>query len=204
MKSTKQLRWIAGTALVIFILLGSRVAPAQDASTKVDTNVVSTTDHKIAPLEIITVEVFGEKDLSKEFRVSASGKISFPMLGEIEVAGKTAAQVENKIKELLSKDLLVDPQVTVAVKEYRMRNVIVMGEVNRPGAVQLQGEQKWTILDAIGEAGGLTRAAKNAIEFTRQGHTKRLNLEELKKENDPNKIIYLEPGDMIYVPQTFW
>src|SRR6266496_1892689 len=87
-------------------------------------------DHKIAPLDIITIDVVGEKDLSKELRVSTSGTITFPFLGSIEVKGKTPAEVENLIKEKLGKDYLVDPQVIITVKEYRSRTVSVIGQVN--------------------------------------------------------------------------
>ena len=82
-------------------------------------------DHKIAPLDIIMVDVVGEKDLSKELRVSTSGTITFPFLGSIEVKGKTPAEVETLIKEKLGKDYLVDPQVIITVKEYRSRTVLV-------------------------------------------------------------------------------
>jgi polysaccharide biosynthesis/export protein len=162
-------------------------------------------DHRIAPLEIIIVDVFGETNLSKEIRVQASGKMSFPLLGDVDVAGKTTREVEILLKELLGRDYLVAPQVMVAVKEYRQRSVNVIGEVMKPGAIPLPGEQKWSILDVIGQAGGLTKGArKTRIEFTRQGRTQIFSLNDLKKTSDPSKVIYLEPGDTIIVPQTVW
>src|SRR5213594_3349401 len=78
-------------------------------------------DRKIAPLDIIIVDVVGEKDLSKELRVSSSGTVTFPYLGNLEVKGKTPTEVETLLKDLLGKDYLVDPQVIVTVKEYRSR-----------------------------------------------------------------------------------
>jgi polysaccharide export outer membrane protein len=164
-------------------------------------------DHKIAPLEIIIVDVFGEKDFeSNEDRVQASGGITFPFLNEIEVAGKTPLEVGKIIREqLISKNYLADPQVTVRVKEYRLRTVNVSGEVNKPGAITLPGEFKWTILDAISQAGGLSRgAAKTKIDFTRKGVTTRWSIDKLNKMADPKKIIYLEPGDTILVNQSVW
>src|SRR6058998_3688954 len=70
-------------------------------------------DHKIAPLDIIMIDVVGERDLSKELRVSSSGTITFPFLGNLEVKGKTPTEVETLLKDLLGKDYLVDPQVIV-------------------------------------------------------------------------------------------
>src|SRR5205809_412511 len=106
-------------------------------------------DHKIAPLDILNIDVVGEKELAKELRVSSSGTITFPFLGSIEVKGKSPAQVETLLKENLGKDYLVDPQVIVTVKEYRTRTVTVLGQVNKPGPILLPAEQKLDILEAI-------------------------------------------------------
>jgi len=162
-------------------------------------------DHKIAPLDIITIDVVGEKDLSKELRVSTSGTITFPFLGSIEVKGKTPAEVENLIKEKLGKDYLVDPQVIITVKEYRSRTVLVIGQVNKPGLIALPAEQKLGILEAIGQAGDLAKSAnKNRIEVSRKGKTQKFTLDDLKKDTNPEKKFWLEPGDVIYVHESFF
>jgi len=162
-------------------------------------------DHKIAPLDIINIDVVGEKDLTKELRVSSSGTITFPFLGSIEVKGKTPAEVEDLLKEKLGKDYLVDPQVIVTVKEYRSRTVSVIGQVNKPGVIALPGEQKIGILEAIASAGDLTRSAnKNRIEVSRKGKTYKFTLDDLKKESNPQKKFWLEPGDVIYIHESFF
>ena len=162
-------------------------------------------DHKIAPLDIIMIDVVGEKDLSKELRVSSSGTITFPFLGSIEVKGKTPAEVETLLKEKLGKDYLVDPQVIITVKEYRSRTVSVIGQVNKPGIIALPAEQKMGILEAIAQAGDLTKAAKKSgIEVSRKGKTHKFTLEELKKESNPEKKFWLEPGDIISVRESIF
>jgi len=162
-------------------------------------------DHKIAPLDIINIDVVGEKDLTKELRVSSSGTITFPFLGSIEVKGKTPAEVEDLLKEKLGKDYLVDPQVIVTVKEYRSRTVSVIGQVNKPGVIALPGEQKIGILEAIASAGDLTRSAnKKRIEVSRKGKTYKFTLDDLKKESNPEKKFWLEPGDVIYIHESFF
>ena len=169
------------------------------------TNEAAEGDHKIAPLDIIMVDVVGEKDLSKELRVSTSGTITFPFLGSIEVKGKTPAEVENLIKEKLGKDYLVDPQVIITVKEYRSRTVLVIGQVNKPGLIALPAEQKLGILEAIGQAGDLAKSAnKNRIEVSRKGKTQKFTLDDLKKDTNPEKKFWLEPGDVIYVHESFF
>src|SRR5687768_4998182 len=131
-------------------------------------------DYRIAPNDIIVIDVFGEKDLSKEFRVSGTGTINYYFLGEVPVAGKTTSEVRETLIEQLNRDYLVDPQVTVDVKEYRVREVFVNGQVNKPGAIPLTGEQELNILGALSRAGGFTpRASENKIKFTRPGHRER-------------------------------
>jgi polysaccharide biosynthesis/export protein VpsN len=162
-------------------------------------------DHKIAPLDIIMIDVVGEKDLSKELRVSSSGTITFPFLGSIEVKSKTPAEVEKLLKEKLGKDYLVDPQVIITVKEYRSRTVSVIGQVNKPGVIALPAEQKLGILEAIAQAGDLTKSAnKNRIEVSRKGKTQKYTLDDLKKDTTPEKKFWLEPGDVIYVHESFF
>lgn len=167
-----------------------------------DTNVVK---YLVAPQDILVIDVFGERELSREFKVEANGHITYPLLGAVKVEGITTSEVEETIKQRLGQDYLVDPQVTVTVKEYRRRVITVMGEVMKPGAFDLPGEQKWTILDAIGQAGGPTKGAnKNKIQFTRRGRTQEFRIDDLKKVEDPEKTIWLEPGDSINIPQTVW
>ena len=97
MKTHLLKHWGLGLFAAIFSLL-CLPGGAQEST---PTWALEESDHKIAPLEIIRIDVFGEESLSKEFRVQASGKITFPLLLEVEVAGKTTTEVENELKELL-------------------------------------------------------------------------------------------------------
>ena len=156
-------------------------------------------DYKIAPSDTIIIDVFGEKDLSREFKVSATGTINYYFLGELNVAGKTASEVREELTVALNADYLVEPQVTVEVKDYRVREVFVNGQVNKPGAILVTGEQELTVLGAISRAGGFTsRANENKIKFTRPGsREKTFSWKELK--DDPQNNVVLQPGDIIEV-----
>jgi len=113
--------------------------------------------------------------------------------------------VENLIKEKLGKDYLVNPQVIITVKEYRSRTVSVIGQVNKPGVIALPAEQKLGILEAIAQAGDLAKSAnKNRIEVSRNGKTQKFTLDDLKKDTSPEKKFWLEPGDVIYVHESFF
>jgi polysaccharide biosynthesis/export protein VpsN len=181
----KQNLSIAGLALL------SLLAPLSEAQVR--------SDYKIAPEDIIVIDVFGEKDLSREFRVSKTGTINYFFLGQVPVAGKTTAEVQSELVALLDADYLVEPQVAVDVKDYHIREVSVTGQVNKPGAVLLNGDQELQILGAIARAGGLTsRASESKIRFTRPGSPEKVfNLDQLK--NNPKMNLVLQPGDIIEV-----
>ncbi len=158
------------------------------------------TDYKISAQDIIVIDVLGEKDLTKECRVTATGTINYYLIGTVEVGGKTAEEVKDIITERLDKDFLVNPQVTVELKHYRVREVFVNGAVYRPGAIALTGEQDLTILGAIFRAGGMTpRANQDKIKFTRPGKFERAyTLDMLKKLGDADAL-KIAPGDIIEV-----
>ena len=161
-------------------------------------------DRKIAPGDTIIIEVFGEKDLTVERRVQKSGTILFPLLQMISVSNKTPGEVALELQEALNRDYLVNPQVSVTVREYAARMVTISGGVLRAGAFVLPGEIKWRILDVIGQAGGISpRGNEDKIEFTRGGKTQIFKLKDLKKE-DPEKAIVIEAGDGINVVERFF
>ncbi len=161
------------------------------------------TDRKISALDILIVEVFGEKDLSVERRVQAGGTITYPLLGSVEVAGRTPGEVESILTEKLKADYLVDPAVTVMVKEYRTRTVSVMGRVQRSGAIELPAEYRIDLLEAIARAGGLDNLAnRNKIQLNRGGKITFYKFDDLVKINDTKKKVWVEQGDVIYVHEA--
>jgi polysaccharide biosynthesis/export protein VpsN len=183
--------------LVLVLLLSA--GASGHAQVKSDFN----SDYKIAPNDTVIIDVFGEKDFSREFRVTRSGTINYPFVGELTVAGKTTSQVREELTDKLNKDYLVDPQVTVDVKDYRVREVFVNGAVNKPGSIILTGEQDLDILGAIFRAGGLTvRANESRIKFTRPGVIEKVfSLDDLKK---PKNNQLLQPGDIIEIAEKLF
>lgn len=158
-------------------------------------------DYKVSPQDTLVIAVVGEKDLTQDCRVNTSGTISFAWLSNVDVAGKTAAEIEQHLRKLLDKDYLVDPTVLVQVKEYRSREVTVMGQVNKPGAVTIPAEQPLTVVEAIARAGSIAKGGDpNKIWFTRRGKEKvKLSLDQLSKVTDPARQLYVQPGDVIDV-----
>lgn len=161
-------------------------------------------DYRIAPSDVLTVTLLGEKDWDKiEQRVTSSGTISLPFVKEVSVKGLTTAEVVHLLQDLLKKDYFVDPQVVASVKEYSRRTVTVIGQVTKQGVIPFPNEQAMNILEAIGAAEGFTKAAKTSrISVTRHGQTLSFNLDDWQKKPDRQKPMMLEPGDVVFVPES--
>ena len=102
--------------------------------------------------------MLGEKDLPKEYRVQPDGTIDFPYVDRLTVAGLEPQQIEDLIKQQLEgKKILVNPQVTLVVKQYYSKRVSVVGAVQKPGSLPWTEGMK--LVDAISQSGGLTSLA---------------------------------------------
>ena len=113
-------------------------------------------DFKLGPSDLIEISVFGVEDFSRTLRLNSTGTIRMPFLGEIKLAGLTPAEAEQKLADLLQPDYVVDPQVSVIVKEPRSRMFSIMGAVMKPGQYQML--EQITLMTAIAGAGGLNLA----------------------------------------------
>lgn len=114
--------------------------------------------YTIGPLDTIAITVFQEPDLTvRDMQVDAGGKIVMPLVGSIHAAGYTATELADNIAKALSKQMLVNPQVSVVVQNAISQKVTVEGSVTEPGIYQLQGPT--TLLDALAMAKGTTRVA---------------------------------------------
>jgi polysaccharide export outer membrane protein len=126
-------------------------------------------DYQVGPGDVLEVLVYGNEDLSRIPTVQTNGAIVMPLLGDVQVAGLTIAEVQRKITTLLAKDYLVNPQVEVKVKEYQSQFVSVVGEVNAPGRQPLRGRTR--LIDALIEAKGFTPRASGEVMITRSDGT---------------------------------
>jgi len=122
-------------------------------------------DYRVGAGDVLSITVFGHPDLSQSPAIQPSGTIVMPLLREVPVAGLTVAEIQRKLRNLLERDYLVDPQVHVEVKEYQSQYVIILGEVNSPGRKPLRGETR--LIDALVDAGGFKPTASAEVTITR-------------------------------------
>ena len=158
----------------------------------------------LGPEDVFEVKVFEQESLCGDHRVSSSGTIIFPLVGEINVMHKTANEVAVMISESLAK-YIKNPYVSVYIKEFKSKKIFVFGQVQKPGTYRF--EDKMSIIQAITVAGGFTeRAAGNKTSVTRNVGGKELKLmvsvEEIAEGKTKN--FFLVPGDIIFVPQAYF
>ena len=114
----------------------------------------SARDYRLGAGDLLEIKVFGVDALCQTVRVSSEGTVSLPLLGQVEAAGFTRQELEERVASRLSEQRLVrDPQVTVFITEYRSQPVYVLGAVNKPGQYMISGQLR--LIDAITIAGGL-------------------------------------------------
>lgn len=162
-----------------------------------------TTEYKIGPKDLLEISVFGLNELNKTVRVSEEGKISLPLLGEVEVEGLSKTEIERKISQLLEEKYLQNPQVTIFIREYLSKKVSLLGAIRKPGSYELLGRQ--TLLQIISQAGGLTPDAANEIIVIRQlqdgsSISLKISIEDLILKGDAKLNIPLLPDDIINIP----
>ncbi len=165
--------------------------------------------YKLQPGDVLLIKVHDQPDLTTKTRVSSEGFITFPLIGKIKVAGLTEQQLEYKLKTLLEKDYLVSAQVIVFIEEYHPRQVSVLGEVKNPGKYDMPEERELTLLEAIALAGGFTKDAnidKTQIIRTKDGYKQIIyvKVSDITKKKAKELDMPLEPGDIIYVPESFF
>lgn len=159
-------------------------------------------DYQIGPEDILDISVWREKDLQREVLVRPDGWLTFPLVGNVEAAGKTAQQLENEIRQRLRK-FISDPVVTVTVKKIQGLKVFVMGRVGKPGEYMVG--RYVDVLQALTLAGGLTPFAKeDKIKVLRKQGGKEIvipfDYSEVKKGQRLEQNITLRSGDVIVVP----
>lgn len=165
-------------------------------------------DYTLAAQDQVSVTVLGHKDLTRIVRVSESGSITLPLLGEVQVAGLSAAALERRIETgLRSGGYLVSPRVTVAVVEFQGRRFAVLGAVNQPGAHALKANYT-TMRDALSEANGVKEGADRIAYVLRarprpgEPQPLTVDLDALLRQGHPGYNVVVEAGDSIYVPEA--
>jgi len=223
-----------GTAIFLFLALGL-VAKTQAQVNKVNDPALNaaqaeaqaapptTEDYVIGPDDLLNLYVLDVPELSRDYRVSAAGAITIPVLPTpLDAAGLTLSEFSKLLsQDLKAKGLVSDPHITVSVDQSRLHSVAIVGAVKQPQVYPLLS--RTTLLDILSQVGGLADDASNTVIVHRgdianrassQGtgttrgtqqqpaDTLTLDLRQLLESGDPSLNIYIYPGDRITVPRA--
>lgn len=205
-------RFLLWGTIFIFPLLGPQGLAAQttggtssgksDSSNRAAAPTTVDTDYKIGPQDVLQIDVWKEPEISRTIPVRPDGKISLPLLNDVQADGLTAMQLAGVIREGLTK-YLTSPQVTVTVTQINSRRVYLTGEVTRAGMIPLLPNM--TVLQALSTAGGFTQFARLKNIYVLRVENGRqvkypFNYKDVVKGKSPEENILLRPGDIIVVP----
>jgi polysaccharide biosynthesis/export protein len=192
---------IAVHSLVLLLLVWAAAANAQvpQASQGKDPA------YRIGPRDLLDIRVYEDEKLNGERRVSESGLINLPLLGDVPVAGKTTAEASQVLKRLLEDKYMQKASVDVQVLDFRSRPISVIGAVKQPGNLGFSG--RWTLLEALTAAGGVTENHGNVVHILRRADNGlsdqvTINLDDLLLRADPKANIPIFANDLINVPGT--
>jgi len=179
-------------ALAFALVLAAPAGAAEPAAPAADAA------YRVGVEDDLRIFVWGEPDLSGRFRVRPDGKITVPLVRDVEVADLSTEEIRAKITTALTQ-FIREPNVTVIVEAINSYRVYFLGEINRQGALQFYRPTR--IIQGIAAAGGLTEFAKKELTLIREenGAEKRFTIDYKRLINgDPGQEnIYLEPGDTL-------
>lgn len=165
--------------------------------------------YRVGPGDRLEITVYGHQDLTGIFTVLADGTVRYPLVGSIRLADLTPKEASEKLENTLGENYLVNPQVSLTVKEYLSKPVNVLGSVQKPGKYYLKAQT--TVTDILTEAGGLSQASGDTVVISRRIQDRRtgnsytknytLNLAELLKGQSPDLNVLLVEGDTVNVPE---
>jgi polysaccharide biosynthesis/export protein len=152
--------------------------------------------------DVLAINVWKEPDISRSIPVRSDGKISLPLVGEVQAAGLTPLKLEKDIANKL-KNFISEPEVTVMVQQVNSQKFNILGQVVRPGSYVIANSP--TVLDALALAGGFRDFAKQkSIYVLRQGASGEsripFNYKDVSQGKNMSQNIKLQPGDTIIVP----
>lgn len=164
-------------------------------------------DYVMCPGDVLQVVVYGHEDLStlaantqnSPYVVRPDGKVSFPLIGDVDVTGKTVTQFREELVSRFSQ-YLVTPSISVNVTKLGTTRVYVLGEIKRPGLYELEKSHK--VIDALAKAEGFTeKSGKKNVFLVRAGSTEveKLNINNFLTKGDQKGNVVLNEGDCLYL-----
>ena len=161
-------------------------------------------DYIIGSGDVLRITVYDNNDLETVTRVSETGVITLPLLGQVNVNDLSVTKASGKIAGLYSDGYIINPQVSIFVQEFRSKKAVVLGQVNRPGLIELSGPT--TFLELLSKAGGLAQDYGETATIKRTVDGKNtlieVNIKALTQGGDMSHNVAIREGDTIYISKA--
>jgi polysaccharide biosynthesis/export protein len=189
-------RHLATATMLFGLAMAASIASAQQ-----ETQAPAGDEYVLGVEDKLSISVWKELDLNKSVIIRPDGKISFPLVGDVQAAGRTPRQLTDDLTKVLSR-YIKEPVVTVTVEEINNFKVFVLGEVTTQGALNLH--RRTRLLEAIALAGGMSQFAdKSNVVLLRYEDGKesrtRIDYKKIVTGEKPELNVFLKPGDTIIV-----
>lgn len=156
--------------------------------------------YRLAVGDSVQLSVFNEPSLEAQRTITSSGEVSFYLIGNVRIAGKSLAEAEEMIRGLYDKDYLVNPKVTLTLAGFAAQFATVTGAVAKPGSVPIPVEGRFDLLDAIAAAGGATEKADlRMVTIRRKGAAEATRINVAALQSNPAQAPEIRPGDGISI-----
>jgi polysaccharide export outer membrane protein len=187
--------------LIVLVLMGL-AGPSEPATSRTPATPQEIPGYRIGPEDVLQVSVWNNEAMSRTAPVRPDGKISLPLLNDVQAAGLTPMELRQDLMRRLA-DYMAQPEVAVSVTDVRSFRVSVIGAVPKPDRYQLRSQT--TVMDVLAMAGGLTEyASRSRIVVIRaqDGRPRRIPFDyEKVRSGDPSQPNFdLAPGDIVMVP----
>ncbi len=185
---------------VLLVLTGPAGGPVRSVQAQQSNQMQGLAEYVLGLGDSVEVAVFGEPDVSRTVTIRPDGKVSLPLIGEVQAAGLTPTQLAERVTSAL-RAYIKNPVVSISVHTFQRAVVYLVGQVTHPGATEIQ--HGWTLLEVMAATGGVTaRAALRRASLIRRGTGQTINvdLERLLNKGDRSANVGVEPGDIIMVP----
>lgn len=169
---------------------------------------VQAEDYRLSPKDLVDFRIFQEPDFDAVIRIAGDGTAIFPMIGQVQIGGKTVGEATEMLRQRYMAGYLANPQVNLTVRTYARRTFTILGQVQKPGAYDIEGNEVVTLLQAIGMAGGYTRIANpsNVVVKRNEGGVEKVyhfNAKKMARETSESSFRIL-PGDVITVAESIF
>lgn len=167
------------------------------------------TNYRLAANDLLDFRVFQEQDLDSVIRIAGDGSAVFPLIGSVSLGGKSVPEALEILKARYRDGYLVNPQVSITVREYSTSKFTILGQIKKPGAYTFTGNEATTLLQAIGLAGGYTRIADpgNITIKRRENGSERvikINAKRMANNDGSDSSFLIHAGDVITVGESLF